>query len=226
VCGRFFLSSSSAEIARAFELRAAPDLPPRYNIAPGQEIALVRRGRPERELALLRWGLVPSWARDPKLGARLLNARSESAAERPAFREALRRRRALVPANGFFEWQKARRSSRPFAVRVRAGSLFAMAALWERWRGRGGESLETCAILTTEANERVRPIHDRMPVILAPEHYAAWLDPDATEPEIRALLRPCPAEWIDLHPVERLVNDVRRDGPDLIEPARDLFSEA
>lgn len=227
MCGRFFLSRSNAEIARHFGLAEPPGLAPRYNIAPGQDVPVVRaragEGSPSRVLELRRWGLVPGWASDRRSGARPINARAESAAQQALFRSALAQRRGLVPADGFYEWQHRGRSARPFAVRVRGG-LFAMAALYERSSGKGGP-LDTCAILTTEANEAVRPVHDRMPVILAPEDYAAWLDPAQLDAAALApLLRPCPAEWIELHPVDRRVNDVREDDADLVAPERDLFS--
>jgi putative SOS response-associated peptidase YedK len=221
MCGRFFLSTSGAEIARHFGLRAAPDLAPHWNVAPGQAIAAVRTAGKERVLELRRWGLVPPWAKDPKLGSRMINARAETLAVRPAFQDALARRRALVPADGFYEWQRRGRHSQPFAIRVRGG-LFAMAGLYERWTGPEGERVETCLVVTTDANERVRRIHGRMPAILAPGDYAAWLDPGQRDPRLAAaLLRPCPDDWIELRPVSPRVNDPRVDDPSLLEPWRE-----
>jgi putative SOS response-associated peptidase YedK len=195
MCGRFFLATSGAEIARHFELGEVPELAPRYNIAPGQPVPVVRAHR----------------------------ARAETAASVPAFRAALARRRGLVPADGFYEWQHRGRSTRPFAIRVRSG-LFAMAAVCEEWEGPEGV-LATVAVLTTEANEAVRPVHERMPVVVPPTAYAHWLDPEARDAEALApLLRPCPAEWIAMHPVDRRVGDPREDDARLVEPERDLFS--
>lgn len=228
MCGRFFLSQSGAEVLQHFALAEEPVLAPRYNIAPTQPIPVVRqraRGGGDRVLELRRWGFDPGFAgRTPRAGPRPINARAETLATQPLFRAAFASQRGLVPADGFYEWQHRGRSARPFAVRVRGGALFAMAALYARRDGDDGP-VDSCAIVTTDANARVAPIHDRMPVILAPEDYAAWLDPAQREPAaLLALLRPCPAEWIDVHPVDRRVNDVRCDDPSLPEPERDLFS--
>ena len=169
---------------------------------------------------------MPHFAKALRRGPRPINARSETVATTPLFRDAFARRRGLVPASGFYEWQHRGRSARPFAIRVRGGELFAMAALFDHWEAENA-SLDSCAIVTSAANERVAEIHDRMPVILAPADYALWLDPAVHDPErLLPLLRPCPAAWIDLHPVERRVNDVRSDDAGLAEPERDLFSGA
>jgi putative SOS response-associated peptidase YedK len=225
MCGRFFLSRSGAEIARHFALGEVPELAPRFNIAPGQDVPLVRAGADahDRELVLARWGLVPVWAKDARAGSRPINARIESAGELPVFREALARRRGLVPADGFYEWQHRGRSARPFAVRPADGSLLAMAAIWERWRGPDGP-LESFAILTRPANARLGAIHDRMPVFVPPEHYAAWLDPDREGAALAPRLPELASEALELHPVDRRVNDVREDDPHLVEPERDLFT--
>jgi putative SOS response-associated peptidase YedK len=249
MCGRFFLSKSGAEMVRHFDLSEEPVLAPRFNIAPTQDVPLVRQRRAERAAAsavprsepqasgeihkarartlqTFSWGFVPHFADDVRSGPRPINARSETIATSPLFRDAFARRRGLVPASGFYEWQHRGKSSRPFAIRVRGGELFAMAALFEHWE-RDGASLDSCAIVTSAANDRVAPIHERMPVILAPADYALWLDPAVQDPErLLPLLRPCPAEWIDLHPVENRVNDVRCDDARLAEPERDLFSFA
>jgi putative SOS response-associated peptidase YedK len=225
MCGRFFLSHSGAEVARLFELAVEPVLAPRYNIAPGQPIPLVRRRARDglRVCDAMRWGFAPRFA--PDLRQRPINARAEGVATSPLFRDAFARRRGLVPADGFFEWQHRGRSSRPFAVRVQGGALFAMAALFER--GAGENEQGSCAIVTTDANARIAPIHDRMPVVLPHEHWALWLDPAVHEPErLLPLLAPCPSEWIDRHPVDRRVNDVRCDDAALVEPERDLFSSS
>ena len=235
MCGRFFLSTSGAEIARHFGLAEVPDLAPRFNLAPGQPVPVIRARRSApglRVLEMRRWGLVPHWATDVRAGTRHVNARAETAGTLPAFRSAMSRRRALVPADGFYEWQRRGRSVQPFAVQVRGGALFAMAALYERWWPPGDRStmpeaapLDTFTVLTTDANERVRPVHDRMPVVVAPEDYARWLDPTLQDPEaVAGILRPCPAAWIELRRVGRRVNDPREEGPELLAPERDLFS--
>jgi putative SOS response-associated peptidase YedK len=223
MCGRFFLSRSGAEVMQHFALAEEPILAPRYNIAPTQPIPVVRQraSSGERVLELRRWGFDPGFA---GRGPRPINARAETVATQPLFRAAFASHRGLVPADGFYEWQHRGRSARPFAVRVRGGALFAMAALFARRDGEDGP-LDSCAIVTTAANERVAPVHDRMPLILAPADYPAWLDPAKRDAaDLSRLLRPCPAEWIEVHPVDRRVNDVRCDDPSLPEPERDLFS--
>jgi putative SOS response-associated peptidase YedK len=229
MCGRFFLSRSGAEIARHFGLAGVPELAPRFNIAPSQAVPLIRiqsgaATPPQRILSFPRWGIGAPFADDARPAAHPINARAETAASSPLFRAALARRRGLVPADGFYEWMHRGRSTRPFAIRVRGGELFAMAAIWERRPGQDG-LLESCAILTCEANEVVRAIHGRMPVIVAPEHYEKWLDPEQRDPKaLEPLLAPYPAEWMQLHPVDPRVNDPRVDDPRLVEPERDLFS--
>jgi putative SOS response-associated peptidase YedK len=227
MCGRFFLSRSGAEIARHFDLATEPVLAPRFNIAPGQAIPVVRTrvgDEGERLLEMRNWGFVPRFAKDVRTGRRPINARAETVATSPLFRDAFAHRRGLVPADGFYEWQHRGRSARPFALRVRGGALFAMAAIFEHCETATDE-LDSCAIVTTDANERVAAVHDRMPAILEPTDYALWLDPAVREPErLLPLLRPCPAEWIDLNPVSRRVNDVRCDDAQLLEAERDLFS--
>ena len=218
MCSRFLLHASVDVLQRAFGFAERPNLRPCYNIAPTQTVPVVRRKDDGgRELALVRWGLIPSWAKDASIGGRLINARAETVAEKPAFRGAFRRRRALVPADGFYEWQKREgsRLKQPLLIRRRDGQPFAFAGLWERWRGPEGE-VETCTILTTEANAVLGPIHDRMPVILDPACYDRWLDP--AQPRAEELLRPCPDEWLEAFPVSTRVNNVRNDAAELITP--------
>ena len=225
MCGRFTLALSPEELAQLMALDAALDrelgLGPRYNIAPGQEIVAAVQATPEapREARVFRWGLVPSWAEDPAIGYRLINARSETAAAKPAFRDAYRRRRCLVPADGFYEWQRRAGRKQPWHFRVTDAPGFCMAGLWETWGPPDGVPLETCTLLTTSANELLRPIHDRMPVILGRENYERWLtaQPD-DETGLRDLLRPFPAEAMDARPVSPLVNSPRSDVPACIEP--------
>ncbi len=210
-------------LAKLFDLDAPP-LEPRYNVAPSQPLLTVRLDRDgEREWALLRWGLVPSWAKDPGIGNSLINARSETAPEKPSFRAAFKRRRCLVPADGFFEWQRRNKGKQPYYITLKDGKPFAFAGLWEMWTGPGGEELQTCTLLTTEANELVQPLHDRMPVILAPQDFDLWLGKpgDADKEEItvlRHLLHPFPAEKMQAGPVSKSVNNPRNEGPECIEP--------
>jgi putative SOS response-associated peptidase YedK len=221
MCGRFLLSTPDRELAAHFEVEV-PSLFPRFNIAPTQPIGIVRlpEGQTQRAWATVSWGLVPGWAGDADVGSRLINARAETAADKPSFRAAFRRRRCLVPADGFYEWKPAGRHKQPYLIRPRQGGPFAFAGLWERWHGPGGVSLETAAILTTEANEVVRPLHDRMPVLLRPQDYAAWLDPLRQHSgALQFLLCSWPAEDTALTPVGPWVSNPRHEGPRCLEPA-------
>ncbi len=214
MCGRFTLTAAPDVVARAFELDEVPRLEPRFNIAPGQGVATIHRSREgERVLALRRWGLVPRWARDPKIGSRLINARSETVAEKPAFRDAFRRRRCLVPADGFFEWAAAQSGPRqPWYIGLTGHPCFGIAGLYESWEGPEGERIDSCLLLTTDANQRLRRIHARMPVILGPGDFALWLDPGVTEPaQLAPLLRSYPDEAIELRPVSRRMNRPEHD---------------
>lgn len=224
MCGRFTLRNSPAEIAEHFRLDPAdlPDLRPRFNIAPTQPVAAVAPSSKEegRSLALLRWGLVPPWVDDPADFPTLINARAETAPEKPAFREAFRDRRCLVPADGFYEWTEPEDGGpkRPYYVSRPDGGLFSFAGLWERWSGEGGRTIDSCTILTTDPNEVVGPLHDRMPVILDRAHYEAWLDPGGSRSQLEALLRPAPAGTLRAVPVSRRVNSPENDDPACIEP--------
>jgi putative SOS response-associated peptidase YedK len=222
MCGRFTLRASASAIAEQFSLFEVPELPPRYNIAPSQPVAVVRRrpqsGDDQRQLVLMRWGLIPSWATDPAIGNRLANARSESVLEKPAFRAAMRRRRCLIPADGFYEWKKNGRNKQPYLIGLRDGRLFAFAGLWEAWEGADHSYVESCTILTTTPNELMAPIHDRMPVILPAEAYGPWLDPAVPPAEVLAWLRPLPADQMTAYPVSTLVNNPRNDRPECVAP--------
>jgi putative SOS response-associated peptidase YedK len=219
MCGRFTLSAQPALIAEVFGLTNVPDLAPRYNIAPTQRAAVVRQPTADepRQLDMLRWGLVPAWADDPAIGNRLINARSETVGEKPAFRSAFRHRRCLVPADGFFEWAKSAGGKQPYHFHRADGAPFALAGLWER-RQRGDEpALETFTILTTAANSVVRPLHDRMPVILQPGDYEAWLDPELDEAaHLTHLLSAAPEDFLVVNPVSPVVNSAGHDGPDCV----------
>jgi putative SOS response-associated peptidase YedK len=221
MCGRFTLEKSIGSLASLFQVAEGPAMAERFNIAPTQPVAVVRLSPEgeERELVLLRWGLIPGWAKNPADLPLLINARAETAATKPAFRAALRRRRCLVPSDGFYEWQRVGRQKQPFYIRMRDGAPFAMAGLWEHWEAPDGSAIDSCALLTTEANELMRSVHDRMPVIVAPEDYDLWLDLAVQDVElIQGLLRPYPADDMIASPVSPLVNNARNDDPQCILP--------
>jgi putative SOS response-associated peptidase YedK len=220
MCGRYKLACDGQMIMEAFGLKAVPPWSARYNIAPTQQAPVVRvDGRGERECARLRWGLVPSWAKDLSIGSRMINARAETVAEKPAFRHALRRQRCLVPADGFYEWRREGRHAQPFRIGLRDGGLFAFAGLWERWQGEGAPPVETFTILTTAPNEILASLHDRMPVILDRAAHERWLDPAATwQGDLQPVLVPYPAERMAAVPVGTLVNSPMVDDPRCAEP--------
>lgn len=228
MCGRTNLTATPEELAEAFALDEAdlPEMAPRYNIAPTQPMPVVRMDAAlrKRRLALLRWGLVPRDAPGPDTGARMINARSETASTRAAFRGPFRERRCLIPASGFYEWRRVDQSPQPYLLRRRDGKVMALAGLWDRWRpgasrAEGHEPVESCTILTTAANELVARLHDRMPVLLDPADHERWLDPDVKDPrELLTLLRPYPAEEMVAIPVSPRVNSPQNDDPSLLEP--------
>lgn len=229
MCGRFTLRAPASVIAEQFALFQAPPFAARFNIAPSQPAPVIRVRPKEsaspgtaaggRELVWLRWGLVPPWAKDPAVGARLINARAETAAEKPAFRTALRQRRCLIAADGFYEWQRLGRAKQPYFVHLRDDRPFALAGLWEAWEGPDHSILETCTLLTTGPNELMRPIHDRMPVILPPSAYSCWLDPTIHDPgQLQPLLVPYPGEQTEAYRVGATVNSPAHDTPRCIEP--------
>jgi len=209
-------------VAELFELEAEPHLEPRYNIAPTQPVAAIRvaAGTGDRELVFLRWGLIPSWAKDTKIGYKMINAKSETVAQKPAFRAAFRHRRCLIPADGFYEWKKGTGTKQPYLVRMKDNLPFAFAGLWERWESQNGEIIESCTILTVDANDLVSEIHDRMPVILHPKDHRIWLDAALRDPEkLLKLLNAYPADEMTALPVNPLVNKPSEDSPKCIEPA-------
>jgi putative SOS response-associated peptidase YedK len=218
MCGRYELHSSPAALALAFGLPHPPEIQPRYNIAPTQQVPVVRLAADgARELSQLRWGLVPFWAKDLTIGNRMINARGETIATKPGFREAYRKSRCLLPADGFYEWAKLAGGGRqPIRAAMKSGELFALAGLWSRWRSREGERIETCTIVTTEANELLQHVHDRMPVILAPGDYDRWLDVDEKDPA--DLIRPFASAVMLAYPVSARVSSPKNDDPGLIEP--------
>ena len=225
MCGRYELHTHPAALALAFGLAAPPDVAPRYNIAPTQQVPIVRQSAAgTREWVEVRWGLVPRWAKDPSIGAKLINARAETAAAKPAFSNAFRRHRCLVPADAFYEWKPTQEGKRPVRVALKNGKPLGMAGLYERWLAGDGAVLDSCTILTTQANALLADVHDRMPVIIAPQDYARWLDPAANE--VADLLAPYPAEAMTWYPISMRVNAVRNDDATLIERAADLPQSA
>lgn len=219
MCGRFALFAVGDALAERFQVAEAPMFDARYNIAPTQSIAAVRAMSTGRALNMLRWGLIPSWSADPKIGYKLTNARSETVAEKPSFRSAFKQRRCLIPASGYYEWQKIGSQKQPHFIRPRDGGLFSFAGLWERWNDPKGEVVETCTILTTSANEVMRPIHERMPVILDAGGEVLWLDPTATADALRTLFVPFASEEMEAFPVNPWVSNARNQGPKCLEPA-------
>lgn len=241
MCGRFTLRASREAIAEQFSLLEVPPISPRYNIAPRQPVGIVRsRGSgqipeavsssgeevatpiarvPDREFVFARWGLIPAWAEDPAIGDRLINARAETVASKPAFRRAFRYRRCLIPADGFYEWRQEGRRKQPYFFRLPGDELFAFAGLWESWEGPDHSYLESCTIITTDANEQVRPFHDRMPVILTRDQYERWLDPTESRPErLMQLLQPFEGAKLEVLPVGTWVNNPSFDDPRCIAP--------
>lgn len=220
MCGRFTRTNSLEDILQAFEItEAACDLPPSYNIAPTQPIAVIAEEGGARRLVTLRWGLIPVWAKDPAIGHKMINARAETLAQKPSFRTAFKKRRCLIVADGFYEWRKAGDRKTPLYIRLQSGRLFGFAGLYEHWTSPAGEIIRTCAIITTEANDLMRPIHHRMPVILRKEHYALWLDPTIEDAELLLpLLQPFASEEMEAYEVSRLVNSPRNNARACLEP--------
>ena len=221
MCGRYTLKTEPVELAEHFQLVVLPELVARYNIAPTQAAPIVRAAESggKRHMTSVQWGLIPSWAKDRSMGARMINARSETAATKPAFRGPMKYRRCVVPADGFYEWQKQGTGKQPYYIHLRDGGPFGLAGIWEHWEDADGSAIESCCILTTTPNELVQPIHDRMPVILRPADYEVWLDPAMQDAAaVQPLLRPCPDEMLTLYPVSRHVNSPRNDDERCIEP--------
>ncbi len=221
MCGRITQTATPEMIAQQFHVAEPPLFKPRYNIAPSQSVAAIRT-EPDttlRKLVMLRWGLIPSWAKDPKIGSQCINAKAETVAEKPSFRVAFRKRRCLVIVTGFYEWQVQGRSKQPMWIGLKSQRPFAFAGLWEHWQPPGGTGIKSCTILTTEPNELMRPIHNRMPVILPPASYDQWLDPTVQQTEpLKALLRAYPNDELMAYPVSTLVNNPRHDALQCLEP--------
>jgi len=228
MCGRYRLTAKERWLSEFFKIPAEDiDWAARWNIAPTDEVATVRQDRkePKRIFARMRWGMVPYWARDISIGAKMINAVCETAAEKPAFRESMKRRRCLVPADGFYEWkQLGAKKKQAYNIGMKDDGLFAFAGLWDRWKGPAGKPVESCTILTTDANALVKDIHDRMPVILRPDDYDLWLDPGLTDPkQVEHLLKPFDPRLMRVYPVSSTVNKVENDSP---ECAKEVSADA
>jgi len=219
MCGRFTLTTNLGAIAKRFGVaRFLEEVGPRYNIAPTQTVIVVNDDG-TRHLTRMQWGLIPSWAKDPAIGNRMINARAETVATKPAFRAALRKRRCLIPADGFFEWTPAGRRKQPVYIALKNREPFGFAGLWEAWTSPEGQEITSCTIITTEANEILKPIHDRMPVILNHDAEAVWLDPTIQDSaRLLPLLKPYPSEEMETYPVSTKVNSPANDGPECINP--------
>ena len=235
MCGRFTLSANAQRLADFFPLFEIPSAPPRYNIAPTQTVLAVAQGENDQPRAsLLRWGLIPSWAKDKKISASLINARADTVATKPAFRAAFKRRRCLILADGFYEWRKnvgptfnsgdsgrskAGPTKQPFHIRMTDNAPFAFAGVWEHWSGEE-PAIDSCSIITTAANDVLRPLHDRMPVILSPKDYGRWLDPKISDPGVlQEMLQPYPCEPMIAVPVGLYVNNARNEGAECLTQA-------
>jgi putative SOS response-associated peptidase YedK len=221
MCGRYRLSRRKQVVEEYFAASGDEEWSPRYNIAPTQPIPVIRQHpkEPVRQLSIMRWGLIPSWAKDPSVGASMINARSETAATKPAFRDALKSRRCLIPADGFFEWMRTGKAKQPYCFEVNNGELFAFAGLWDRWKDASGKAVETCSILTTTPNAVTAAVHDRVPVILDPDNYDLWLDPGMRDVSAASdLLKPYDARLVRCYPVSTRINSVGNDDPECSAP--------
>jgi putative SOS response-associated peptidase YedK len=220
MCGRFTLHLPPELLGSVFGVETPSQLPPRYNIAPSQLVSVIRAGEDDHNrIDLLKWGLVPSWAKDPAIGNKLINARSETAHEKPSFRSAIKSQRCIVPASGFYEWSTAGNSKQPWYIRHKDDSPMGFAGLWESWRTPAGDFLETFCILTTTANSFMATLHERMPVILQPEDYNLWLNRELSGPlHLSRLFQPSPAEDLAAYKVSTIVNSPSHESPQCIEP--------
>jgi putative SOS response-associated peptidase YedK len=221
MCGRYAVTTAPEAMRALFRYLDQPNFPPRYNIAPTQPVPIVRMVEGAREYALVRWGLIPAWVKDPRGFSLLINARGESVLDKPAFRNAMKRRRCLFPADGFYEWKREGASKRPYFVRLKSGQPMAFAGLWETWSGPNGEEMETAAIVTTAASRSIAHIHDRMPVIVAPEAFDFWLDPNVDAMTATAVIAPAPDAVLEAYEVSSEVNRATNDSPALLEPLRE-----
>lgn len=227
MCGRFAFDLSSEVLLETFGLAELPAVVPRYNVAPTQQVPVIRNSADGcNRLDFMHWGLIPSWARDRTVGYKMINARSETVTEKPAFRQAVKYRRCLVPASGFYEWKQEGKLKSPYYFHIKAGAPMVFAGLWESWKAPEGESVESCTILTTSANPLVEEVHERMPVILHPGEYRIWLDRDITDASgLLQLFQPYPADLMVMRRVSPLVNSPKNDRVELLNPIEDAAPE-
>ena len=223
MCGRYLLTSAPEAVRALLRYLERPNFPPRYNIAPTQPIAAVRLFEGRRQFALLRWGLIPGWVKDPRAFSLLFNARGETVLEKPAFQSAMRYRRCLIPFDGFYEWKQVGNRKQPHCIRPRAGGPMAFAGLWESWMGPNGEEMETAVIVTTTANRKLFPLHHRMPAIVPADAFERWLDHRVVDAEAAAaLITPAPDNVLESYPVSDAVGRAAADDPAMIEPVAEL----
>ncbi|TWT27497.1 SOS response-associated peptidase [Planomicrobium sp. CPCC 101110] len=222
MCGRYSLFTDYAAILERFDIEEVSigenDYSPNYNIAPSQQVVAVVNDGTKNRLGLLRWGLIPPWAKDAKIGYKMINARAETVAEKPSFRNAFKKKRCLIVADSFYEWQRTDEQKTPMRIKLKSGEPFAFAGLWESWKSPDGETINTCSILTTKPNDLMADIHDRMPVVLSKEAEKVWLDPNVQDPEVLGgLLKPFDAKDMEAYEVSSAVNSPKNNGPELIE---------
>src|SRR6478736_2659238 len=218
MCGRYAITTAPEAIRQLFAYLEQPNFPPRYNVAPTQPVPIVRMTEGKRQFALVRWGLIPAWVKDPRAFSLVINARGESVLEKPAFKNAMKYRRCLFPADGFYEWERKQERKQPYFVRRNGGGPLAFAGLWESWMGPNGEEQETAAIITTDASSSIAHIHDRMPVILAPDAFDFWLDPNVDGETASAVIAPAPDAALEAYEVSSAVNRTANDSPELLLP--------
>lgn len=216
MCGRFVLNADAQTVQQTFNLDNLPELAPRYNIAPSQPVSIITNDKPS-ELTIVKWGLIPSWSKDPKIGYKMINARSESIHEKPSFRTPFKYRRCLIPTSGFYEWVKTDDGKQPYFIHLPDEDVFAFAGLWEVWNSPHGEQVWTCTILTTQANEKISSLHHRMPVILDDAARDTWLNKESEPDELKTLFTSYDGDKIDYYPVSKAANSPRNDNPTLIE---------
>ncbi|MGJ3241303.1 MAG: SOS response-associated peptidase [Anaerolineae bacterium] len=217
MCGRYVLSAEAQALQQTFNLAELPVIASRYNVAPSQPVPIITNTVPDA-LTIVQWGLIPSWAKDPKMAYKMINARSETAHEKPSYRAPFRHRRCLIPTTGFYEWVKTEQGKQPYFIHRTDQDLFAFAGLWEVWRNPDGDEVHTCTVLTTDANDKIQHLHHRMPVILDKDAQTTWLGDQADTDELRSLLQPFHPDKMDYYPVSRAVNNVKNDDSTLIEP--------
>jgi len=220
MCGRYTIDILPELLVEIFGLAEPPAITPRFNVAPTQQVPVIRRyGDGQNHLDLLHWGLIPSWAQEKSIGSRLINARSETVTDKPSFRQAIRYRRCLVPSSGFYEWKQEGEAKQPWYIRLKEGLPMVFAGLWETWKNAEGTVVESCTILTTASNRLLAPLHDRMPVILSPDEYRTWLERTTTDPTgLKKMFQPYPADLMEMWQVSPEVNKVGNDSADLVVP--------